>query len=204
MRLISLTTKFVHRGSEYSNYLIERHIFHEIGHILGIGNIFKDGEEKCCSCDDKNTNCLYTCDNAKREYQDLYPTDQLRMTANCAHFDTVNNFGGRDEIMGASFKYYNECDQIEIPISRVTVGAMADRGYEVNYAEADDWPKDPIISTSRTIEITKASTIEEGLQEPLLEMFGARNTEQFETNKCVNVLKTSQASLSSSSHINMT
>jgi hypothetical protein len=200
---MSLTTKFVHRGSEYSNYFIERVIFHEIAHVLGIGNILKDGEKKCCSCNDDFEKCVYTCDNAKREYQDLYPTDQLKMTIGCAHFDKYNNFGGIEEIMVESFTYINECDQIEIPISRVTVGAMEDLGYEVNYAEADDWPKNLITSTSRTIEMSKASTIEEGLPEPFLEMFGARNTGQFDKNKCVNVLKTSQASLTSSFHINI-
>lgn len=113
-------------------------ILHEMGHVIGLGTLwgFNDllvGE----GTDDPR----YVGANAVREYRIL--------AGNPAAVDIpVENTGGqgtadghwRESVFGPELMTgYAERPGVAMPISRMTVGALQDLGYSVNYAAADPY-----------------------------------------------------------------
>mmetsp|Transcript_21103 Transcript_21103/g.29570 ORF Transcript_21103/g.29570 Transcript_21103/m.29570 type:complete len:476 (+) Transcript_21103:187-1614(+) len=116
---------FIEMGSKNAELVI----LHEMGHALGIGTLF--GEWEC------NTKCPeYSCDHAKDEYEKLDLGDSLQLELGiCSHW-AESNFEHfyKSEIMTPLF----EKNKYQ-PLSRVTIGALEDLGYNVNYDAADPW-----------------------------------------------------------------
>jgi len=111
---------------------IELVILHEMGHVLGIGPIWK----KVCGNDCYNGDTEYKCNNASKEFKRIVnPYETLRLQPYvCMHW-AEDNFGYfSDELMTPIFD-----EDMYQPISRVTVGALEDVGYKVNYAAADPY-----------------------------------------------------------------
>lgn len=111
---------------------IELVILHEMGHVLGIGPIWK----KVCGNDCYNGDTNYKCNKASKEFKRIvnqYGTLRLQ-PYECMHW-AEDNFGYlNDELMTPIFD-----EDMYQPISRVTVGALEDVGYQVDYAAADPY-----------------------------------------------------------------
>merc|ERR1712007_237386 len=88
--------------------------------------------------------------NAKQEYDDLdigFTTLSLQPDV-CQHW-AEKNFGIHNELMTPTFE-----KDVYQPLSRVTVGALEDLGYQVNYAAAD-----PFFLQDAAVEnVTRAKT----------------------------------------------
>eukprot|EP00559_Dactyliosolen_fragilissimus_P005181 CAMPEP_0184860232 /NCGR_PEP_ID=MMETSP0580-20130426/5166_1 /TAXON_ID=1118495 /ORGANISM="Dactyliosolen fragilissimus" /LENGTH=167 /DNA_ID=CAMNT_0027357267 /DNA_START=3278 /DNA_END=3781 /DNA_ORIENTATION=+ len=107
-------------------------IIHEMGHVLGIGTFW---DYKC------GRNCVfgdttYTCEKAKDEYKALNLGDELSLQEGvCGHWaESTFQHNTKSELMTPYFEANNYQ-----PISRVTIGALADLGYEVDFKSADSW-----------------------------------------------------------------
>lgn len=113
----------------YSDFMLKKIIIHELGHALGFSNFLF---EKC------TTECMYSCERATLEYQLEFDTnDELRMENDggegtvCFHWesDMVNKDGISDIMVGwVTFDFQ--------PISKITIAAFEDMGYQVNYNAA--------------------------------------------------------------------
>lgn len=113
-------------------------IIHEMGHVLGIGTIWSNkGFLVGCSSTVNFPNPVYTGENAQREFASLIDdiTPQPVPVANrggpgtrCGHW--------REDIFGNELMtgFLNPGTN---PISRLTIAALEDLGYEVNYEAAD-------------------------------------------------------------------
>lgn len=83
----------------------------------------------------------YGCHNAEREYQELRLDDgskDLLLSKDCAHWDDTSfpTFGSPwSEVMTPTFR----SDDIQL-LTRVSVGALEDIGYSVDYSKADPIP----------------------------------------------------------------
>ncbi|MGC4031720.1 MAG: fibronectin type III domain-containing protein [Tepidisphaeraceae bacterium] len=131
-------------------------ILHEMGHVLGIGSTWK-ADALMVGSNSKQPR--YIGDNAVREYNDLFGTDGLSIPIE-------NTFGQgtygvhwresvlRNELMTGILgdnQYGSGLDDdgnpIINPLSRITVGALEDAGYEVNYDAADTWDPTTLVAT---------------------------------------------------------
>ena len=119
-------------------------IIHEMGHALGIGSLWSSrcGED----CSEQNQD--YECTFAQEQFQEIFGTDQtLQMSLDetasgdvaCGHWkeDQFEDLWWED-VMTPGYSPGKE-----IILSTITVGAMADFGYTVNYAGADPIPPNP-------------------------------------------------------------
>ena len=115
-------------------------IEHEMGHILGIGSIWSDW-----GITGSGSSCPYLGTHANNEYKALtgcarIPTElDGGSGTKCVHFDEtcLNN-----ELM-TGFINFNTPN----PLSRMTVGALDDLGYEVDYTKADAFSRSDIPSS---------------------------------------------------------
>jgi hypothetical protein len=112
-------------------------ILHEMGHVLGLGTLwdFKNLVQGIGT-----TNPTYVGANAVREYQTLSGTQATSVP--------VENTGGggtagghwRESVFNTEIMTgYAEAPGVPMPISRMTVGALEDLGYTVDYAAADPY-----------------------------------------------------------------
>ena len=117
-------------------------IEHEMGHILGIGSQWSDW-----GITGSGSSCPYLGTHANNEYKALtgcarIPTElDGGSGTKCVHFDEtcLNN-----ELM-TGFINFNTPN----PLSRMTVGALEDLGYQVDYTEADAFSRSNIPSSCR-------------------------------------------------------
>jgi hypothetical protein len=112
-------------------------ILHEMGHVLGIGTIWTDKG----MLSGANTNDpIFTGVNATAQYNQIFGTNALGVP--------VENIGGP----GTADAHWRESVLVNElmtgflnnganPLSRITVGSLADLGYTVNYAAADPYSK---------------------------------------------------------------
>lgn len=112
-------------------------ILHEMGHVLGLGTLwdFKDLVQGLGT-----SNPIYTGANAVKEYQTLSGTTATSVP--------VENTGGggtagghwRESVFNTEIMTgYAEAPGVPMPISRMTVGALKDLGYTVDYGAADPY-----------------------------------------------------------------
>lgn len=112
-------------------------IVHEIGHVLGLGTLW---QSRGLLTGARTSNPLYVGPQALAAYNSIFGTTATGIP--------VENSGGsgtrdshwrettfRNEIMTG---YINSGSN---PLSRLTVGALADLGYTVNYAAADNYTR---------------------------------------------------------------
>lgn len=115
-------------------------ILHEMGHVIGL--VGTTGRcTRACDPNNARRQSPYECDLANAEYARLAPgtllleNDGGAGTA-CGHWEE-NSFreGASSELMTGFF----EANLFQ-PISKVTVAAFEDLGYEVDFCGADIWP----------------------------------------------------------------
>ncbi|MEI7780426.1 MAG: S8 family serine peptidase [Planctomycetota bacterium] len=114
-------------------------ILHEMGHALGFGALW---QQFGLVSGVGGTNPIYVGANALREYNSIFATAGTSVP--------VENTGGQGTA-GAHWREtvfktelmtgYAEPAGAAMPLSRITVGAMADLGYTVNYVKADPYLK---------------------------------------------------------------
>jgi len=115
---------------------LEDVIFHEMGHVIGMGTIWRalgllEGAG--------TANPVFTGENAMREFADLIGADEPTPVP-------VANRGGRGtrdahwrEEVFANELMTGFLDLGSNPVSRVTVAALQDLGYEVDFAAAEEF-----------------------------------------------------------------
>lgn len=118
-------------------------ILHEMGHVLGFGTLWQSfGLVTGLG----GTNPLYVGTNALREYRSLFgvPTATGVPVENQGGAGTAGGHWRESVFVTELMTGYAEAAGTKMPISRVTVGAFQDLGYQVNYAKADAYTK-PIV-----------------------------------------------------------
>lgn len=123
-------------------------VLHEMGHVIGL--VGTTGLcNLSCDPDESGVQSTYECNLANQEYQ-LVASGTLFLENNggagtaCGHWEEGSfREGDSSELMTGFFE-----DNLFQPISRVTVAAVEDLGYEVDYCGADIWP-----ATEETIQL---------------------------------------------------
>jgi len=124
-------------GSMVSNGSFTDVILHEMGHVLGFGTLWNYGSRNLVQ-GVGTSNPVFVGANAVREYQ--------TMTGTLAASIPIENTGGegtagghwRESVFSTELMTgYAEAPGVPMPISRMTVGALQDLGYTVDYAAAD-------------------------------------------------------------------
>ena len=115
-------------------------ILHEMGHVLGLVGTTGRCNDACDSTD-PGSRGSYTCPLANAEFGAWAPgslqlENQGGMGTACGHWEEdVFRTQESSELMTGFF----EADLLQ-PVSRVTVAALDDLGYEVDFCGADIWP----------------------------------------------------------------
>jgi len=128
-------------------------VLHEMGHALGFGALWQQfGVVQGAG----TANPIYVGANALREYRTLFGDPAARGVP-------VENTGGqgtadshwRETVFGAELMTGFLNSGVPNPLSRITIGAMQDLGYIVNYAAADRYTK----PTATALQIAAASQL---------------------------------------------
>jgi hypothetical protein len=125
-------------------------IEHEMGHVLGLGTLWR---QKGLIAGAGTTNSRYVGPLAVAQYNAIFNTSVTSIP-----LETGGGSGTRDSHWSESI-FGNEImtgyvgPGSNLPISRMTVGALADLGYSVNYAMAD------VYSRSGTSTVAIASAV---------------------------------------------
>ena len=123
-------------------------MLHEFGHALGFGTLWIDKNLSLnAGPTNATTNPVYVGANAVREYNAAFQTSLTaipieNMTAGVAGKYGDGSFGAhwRESVMGNEvMTSLSEYAGVPMPLSRITVAAMADLGYTVDYAAADPY-----------------------------------------------------------------
>jgi len=116
--------------SQTDAYLI---ILHEMGHVLGLGSYLNFQ----CGTNCENGDDSYTCPTASKEYRDIFGSNtsiELDLDS-CGHWsEGAFQNRAKSELMTPFF----ESGKYQ-PLSRVSIGALADLGYDVDLNAADPW-----------------------------------------------------------------
>lgn len=109
-------------------------ILHEMGHILGIGTLWDDFSLLNGAND-------YTGTNALREYRTLSGNPAAGFIPVEHDFGpgTANAHWDEDRFNAELMTGFVESAGTAMPLSRMTIGSLADMGYAVNYAAADPY-----------------------------------------------------------------
>ncbi|CAB9515745.1 PKD domain containing protein [Seminavis robusta] len=131
-------------------------ILHEMGHVLGLVGTTSGRCTNACDSTNPLEQTQYACAGAANEYEAIAPGELFLennggMGTACGHFEerSFRSFQS-SEIMTGFF----EADLFQ-PISSVTVAALQDIGYEVDFCGADIWPADD--ETIKRFVVYKAS-----------------------------------------------
>ncbi len=112
-------------------------ILHEMGHVLGIGTIWT---AKGLLQGAGTTNPIFTGVNATAQYNQIFGTSALGVPVENMGGPGTANAHWRESVLGNELMtgYANPGSN---PLSKITIGSLADLGYVVNYAAADPYTK---------------------------------------------------------------
>lgn len=130
-------------------------VLHEMGHALGFGSLWQRfGLVQGAG----TANPIYVGINGLREYRSLFgapsaPGVPVEATGGQGTADSH----WRETTFDAELMTgYVEQAGVRMPISRMTVGAMQDLGYTVNYAAADPFSRPAVVSAAATVQASTA------------------------------------------------
>jgi hypothetical protein len=112
-------------------------ILHEMAHVIGIGTLW---ERKNLLTGQNTKNPLYTGANAVREYDALLGKKSGGIpVANTGGPGTALGHWRESVFQAELMTGYAEKGGVDMPVSRMTVAALQDLGWSVNYDKADDY-----------------------------------------------------------------
>jgi hypothetical protein len=119
-------------------------IMHEMGHVLGIGTLWSsngllNGEG--------TANPVYVGANAVREYNTIFGVTGTSVPVENTGGPGTQDSHWRESTMRTELMTgYAEFPGVPMPLSRITVGSLADMNYIVNYAAADAYSAPPLMA----------------------------------------------------------
>jgi hypothetical protein len=114
-------------------------LLHEFGHALGIGTLWSS---KSLTRTPTPDNPTYIGTNAVREFNRIFGTTGTSVPL--ANVGSAGSYSShwRESVLDTEVMTPNiEAPGVAMPLSTITVGAMQDLGYSVNYAMADAYKK---------------------------------------------------------------
>lgn len=116
-------------------------IEHELGHCLGLGVLWNRFDLAIQDQDDPSI-CNYTGENANREWRQLSGCDSTvpvpyESASGCMHWDETC-------LNAESMTPFVEADGSTNKVSKITLGALEDIGYTVDYSQGEDFTSDDI------------------------------------------------------------
>jgi len=123
-------------------------LLHEFGHALGFGTLWSS---KSLTQTLTANNPTYIGTNAVREYNRIFGTTGTSVPVE--NGGGVGTAGGhwRESVFDTELMTgYSETAGVAMPLSAITVGAMQDLGYVVNYSKADAYVKPSITAAQQS------------------------------------------------------
>jgi hypothetical protein len=121
-------------ASMESSGLLYSVVLHEMGHILGIGTLWEDlGLLSGAG----TSNPTFRGANATAQYNQIYGTSASGVPVEATGGSGTRDPHWRDTVFTNELMTGWAGPGTNLPLSRVTVGSLADIGYTVNYAAAD-------------------------------------------------------------------
>jgi hypothetical protein len=112
-------------------------ILHEMGHVLGIGTLWKLNNVHSGSTHDDN----YRGSSAKQAWKDMGCSGRLPVETDGSADGTAGDHWDEACLDGELMTGYVERGQ-SMPLSRLTIASLQDMGYGVNLNAADEFSKD--------------------------------------------------------------
>jgi hypothetical protein len=120
-------------------------ILHEMGHVLGIGTIW---DSKGLLVGAGTSNPLFIGAQATAEYNRIFGTNASGVPVENGGGAGTRDSHWRESILNTEIMTgYVEAPGVAMPLSRITVGSLADIGYQVNMAAADAYTKPTAIAS---------------------------------------------------------
>jgi hypothetical protein len=122
-------------------------ILHEMGHVLGIGTIWED---KGLLTGAGTSNPIFTGANATAQYNQIFGTNARGVPVEATGGSGTADSHWRETVFTNELMTGWAGPGTNLPLSRATVGSLADLGYTVNYAAADAYtPSSSALAVAR-------------------------------------------------------
>jgi hypothetical protein len=143
-------------ASMESSGLLYSVVLHEMGHILGIGTLWTDFGLLSGA---GTSNPIFTGANATAQYNQIYGTNARGVPVEAGGGSGTADSHWRETVFTNELMTGWAGPGSNLPLSRVTVGSLADIGYTVNYAAADAYtPTSSGLSAGRTASASLAAS----------------------------------------------
>jgi hypothetical protein len=143
-------------ASMVSSGLLYSVVLHEMGHILGIGTLWTDFGLLSGA---GTSNPIFTGANATAQYNQIYGTNARGVPVEAGGGSGTADSHWRETVFTNELMTGWAGPGSNLPLSRVTVGSLADLGYTVNYAAADAYtPTSSGLSAGRTASSSLAAS----------------------------------------------
>jgi hypothetical protein len=121
-------------ASMESTGLLYSVVLHEMGHILGIGTLWED---KGLLSGAGTSNPIFIGANATAQYNQIFGTSARGVPVEATGGSGTADAHWRETVFTNELMTGWAGPGTNLPLSRVTIGSLADLGYTVNYAAAD-------------------------------------------------------------------
>jgi hypothetical protein len=158
-------------------------VLHEMGHVLGIGTIWEDlGLLSGAG----GSNPIFTGANATAAYNQIFGTSARGVPVENSGGSGTRDSHWRESILTNELMTGWVNGSSSLPLSRITIGSLADIGYTVNYAAADLFtPSSSQLAAARSLSGSSAlRSLQLGTDN-----FTTSSLASFETSKGVSVLQ---------------
>jgi hypothetical protein len=122
--------------SMLSNGTLLSVIEHEMGHVLGIGTIWSS---KGLLVGAGTSNPIFIGAQAKAAYNSIFGTNASGVPVENTGGSGTRDAHWRESILGSELMTGWVGPGANLPLSRITIGSLADLGYTVNFAAADNF-----------------------------------------------------------------
>ncbi len=119
-----------------SSGLLYSVVLHEMGHILGIGTLWSDFGLLSGTY---TSNPIFTGANATAQYNQIFGTNARGVPVEATGGSGTADAHWRETVFTNELMTGWAGPGTNLPLSRVTIGSLADLGYAVNYAAADPY-----------------------------------------------------------------
>ncbi len=132
-------------------------ILHEIGHVLGIGTLWDDAG---ILVDAGTADPRYTGSEAVAQYNDIFNISSTSIPVENVGGPGSANSHWRESVF--DFEIMTSVLDTNSSLSLITIGALEDLGYEVDYNQADSYRPPGTSLSFVTVEATLSTVAEEG------------------------------------------